>query len=66
MIAIYSLWNNGTCYGRFAKETWADRAAELFAQKGLPMEVECHPFVISNQKEAEECFSRIIKNFRTV
>lgn len=63
MITIYSLWHKGVCYGRFTKESWANKAADLFEQKGLPVEVECHPFVVSNKKEAEECFSRIIKNF---
>lgn len=63
MITIYSLWNNGVCYGRFTKESWANHAADLFANKGLPMEVECNPLVVSTKKEAEECFSRILKNF---
>lgn len=63
MMTIFSLWNNGTCYGRFSKENWANHAADLFAQKGLSMEVECNPLIVSNKKEAEECFARIIKNF---
>lgn len=61
MIAIYTLHHNGACYGRFTKEEWANHAAELFAQKGIPVEVECHPFVVSNKKEAEECFARLKK-----
>ena len=60
---IYELWNNGSCYGRFTKEKWANHAADLLALKGLPMEVECRPFVVSNKKDAEMSFYRIIKNF---
>lgn len=63
MIAIYTLHHNGACYGRFTKEKWANHAADLFARKGLPMEVECHPFVVSNKKDAEMSFYRIIKNY---
>ena len=62
MIPIYVLSCDGVSYGRFTKQKWADKAAELFAQKGLPMEVECYPYVVSTQKEAEECFTRIKNN----
>ena len=62
MIVIYTLYHNGTVYGRFTKEEWANRAAELFAQLGMSMEVDCNPFVVSTKKEAEECFARIKNN----
>ena len=33
-MTIFSLWNNGVCYGRFSKENWANHAADLFAHPG--------------------------------
>lgn len=63
MKGIYELWHEGACYGRFLNETWANTAAALFCQAGMEMEVECHPFVVSTKKEADEAFERIRKNY---
>ena len=63
MKGVFELWREGTCYGRFLNERWAKTAAALFCQAGMDMEIECHPFVVSTQKEADEAFKRIKDNW---
>lgn len=53
MNIVYSIWNNGICYGRYEKEVYANMVAEAYMREGMKMEVECN-FVCNRKYEVEE------------
>lgn len=53
MNAVYSIWNNGICYGRYGKEIYANMVAAAYMREGMEMEVKCD-FVRNRRYEVEE------------